>query len=104
MVDNIGAIFIAENAVTKRTKHIDTRYHVIREYVSDGIVELKFVRSIDNVADIFTKILSAEQFLYLRDKLLSLPTDPIPYAVLNILKYIRRGNREMGSADGPPFR
>ena len=55
LVDNVGAIYIAENAVTKRTKHIDTRYHVIREYVSDGIVELKFVRSIDNVAYIFTK-------------------------------------------------
>ena len=55
LVDNVGAIYIAENAVTKRTKHIDTRYHVIREYVSDGIVELKFVKSIDNVADIFTK-------------------------------------------------
>ena len=28
-VDNIGAIFLAENNVTKRTKHIDTQYHVI---------------------------------------------------------------------------
>ena len=55
LVDNIGAIYIAENAVTKRTKHIDTRYHVIREYVSDGVVELSFVKSAENIADIFTK-------------------------------------------------
>ena len=55
LVDNIGAIYIAENAVTKRTKHIDTRYHVIQEYVSDGVVELCFVESVENIADIFTK-------------------------------------------------
>lgn len=39
----------------ERTKHIDTRYHFIREKVSDGIIDIKFVRSDLNFADMLTK-------------------------------------------------
>ena len=52
-----------ENNVTKRTKHIDTRYHVIREHVSDGIVKIVFVWSENNVADVFTKNVTQDIFL-----------------------------------------
>ena len=55
LVDNVGAIYIANNAVTKRTKHIDTRYHMIHEHVEDGIVKIIFVKSNNNLADPFTK-------------------------------------------------
>jgi hypothetical protein len=35
--DNVGAIFMAENATaTARTKHVDARYHFVREYVESG--------------------------------------------------------------------
>ena len=51
-VDNVGAIYIANNAVSRRTKHIDIRYHVIREYIDDGIVKIVVVTSENNVADI----------------------------------------------------
>jgi len=55
-VDNIGAIYLTKNATTgSRTKHVDTRYHFVREYVEDGIIKVVFVRSEDNHADIFTK-------------------------------------------------
>ena len=40
-----------------RTKHIDTKFHFIREKVSDGDIELKFVRSCDMSADVLTKSL-----------------------------------------------
>ena len=38
-----------------RTKHIDVRYHFIREYIVDGTVKILFVPSEINDTDIFTK-------------------------------------------------
>jgi hypothetical protein len=63
MVDNIGAIFLTENqSVSQRTRHIDVRYHFVRNYVEDGVVQINFVRSEDNDADLFTKNLGTEKF------------------------------------------
>ena len=60
-VDNVGAIFIGTNVtVSQRSKHIDVRYHFVREYVYDGFIQIIFVRTKDNDADIFTKNLSGE--------------------------------------------
>lgn len=68
--DNQGAIFIASNAVQeKRTKHIDIRYHYIREVVESGKVKLYFVQTEENLADMFTKNLSRDKFLYCRSTL-----------------------------------
>jgi len=54
--DNVGAIFMSHNAKAgARTKHIDIKYHFIREQVENGTVEIIFVRSEENDADIFTK-------------------------------------------------
>jgi hypothetical protein len=53
-IDNIEAIFMAENASSGvRTRHIDTRYHFIREHIEDGFIQILFVRTSDNEADIF---------------------------------------------------
>ena len=69
-VDNIGAVYLSKNATTgNRTKHIDTRYHFVREYIEDGIVKVVFVRSEDNDADIFTKNLNGEVFWKHGDKI-----------------------------------
>ena len=63
-MDNIGAIFLAKNTTTgQRTKHIDVRYHFIRELVQDGTIEIVFVKTQDNGADIYTKNTSGELFL-----------------------------------------
>jgi hypothetical protein len=60
-VDNVGAIFIAENAsATSRTKHIDVRYHFIRELIEDGTIKIVFVKSENNKADMFTKNVSGD--------------------------------------------
>jgi hypothetical protein len=62
-VDNIGAIFIANNfSAEGRTKHIDTRLHFIRDLIEQEIVTIKYVRSHDNVADIFTKNVDGATF------------------------------------------
>ena len=38
-VDNVGAIFMAENVSTSvRTRHVDTRYHFVREMIEDGFI------------------------------------------------------------------
>ena len=61
--DNVGAIFLGNNAkASLRTKHIDVRYHFVREYIVDGTVEVMFVGSEDNDADIFTKNVGNEVF------------------------------------------
>ncbi|GJT51573.1 hypothetical protein Tco_0977730 [Tanacetum coccineum] len=50
-------------------KHIDIRYHFIKEQVENGIVELYFVQTEYQLADIFTKPLPRERFNFLIDKL-----------------------------------
>ena len=60
-VDNVGAMFMAENVTTSsRSKHIDIRYHYLREFIEEGFIELKFVKTKENLADIFTKNVSGE--------------------------------------------
>nr|GEZ19784.1 copia protein [Tanacetum cinerariifolium] len=48
-----------------RTKHIDVRYHFIKELVEKGTIELYFVKTDYQLADIFTKALPADRFNYL---------------------------------------
>ena len=63
-VDNVGAIYIANNYTTgQRTKHIDIRTHFVREYIEEGIIKVVFVRSDENDADIFTKNTTEEIFV-----------------------------------------
>ncbi|GJW52173.1 retrovirus-related pol polyprotein from transposon TNT 1-94 [Tanacetum coccineum] len=52
-----------------RAKHIDIRYHFIKEQVENGIVELYFVLTEYQLADIFTKPLPRERFNFLIDQL-----------------------------------
>nr|GEV81160.1 UBN2 domain-containing protein [Tanacetum cinerariifolium] len=48
-----------------RTKHIAVRYHFIKEHVEKGTIELYFVKTDYQLADIFTKALPADRFNYL---------------------------------------
>ena len=60
-VDNIRAIYIAENkSTTPRTKHIDIRTKFVNDYIDDGFIKIIFVKSEENDADIFTKNTTAE--------------------------------------------
>ncbi|KAE8706056.1 Detected protein of unknown function [Hibiscus syriacus] len=69
-VDNKSAIALAKNPVFHdRSKHIDIRYHYIRECVARKDVEVEYVKLQDQVADIFTKPLTSEDFLRLRNLL-----------------------------------
>eukprot|EP00253_Pinus_taeda_P036610 PITA_36610 len=65
--DNSSAIALSNNFVFhKRTKHIDTRFHYIRELVNDGEIVLQHCRTQEKVADILTKPLRQKSFEFLR--------------------------------------
>ncbi|GJR90533.1 retrovirus-related pol polyprotein from transposon TNT 1-94 [Tanacetum coccineum] len=64
--DSQSAIAISCNPVQhSRTKHIHTRYHFIKEQVKNGIIELYFIRTEYQLADMFTKALPEDMFQYL---------------------------------------
>ena len=67
---------MAENwSTTGRTKHIDIRFHYLREMNEQGMVEIKFVKSEWNVSDIFTKNLSEKLFCHHTETLGIFPRD-----------------------------
>lgn len=54
--DNTGAIFLSKNKqVGARTKHIDTRYHFVRDKVEEGSVLVQYVNTIKNPSDLLSK-------------------------------------------------
>ena len=68
--DNQSAICLAKNPQYHgRAKHIDIKYHYVRERVAAGDIKLEFCKSQDMAADMFTKGLSSPQFIKLREML-----------------------------------
>ena len=60
--DNIGALEIATNTVNnKRTKHIDIRFHHVRDHVQKGHIRLTYIDTANNPADLLTKPLGLEK-------------------------------------------
>ena len=71
--DNQGSVALAKNPVFhKRSKHIDVKYHFIRDVVNKNLVQLKYVHSGDNVADVFTKGLGKNLFGRFKQQLLNI--------------------------------
>ena len=69
-VDNQGAIFAASNPVLhKHMKHIDIKYHAIQEWIKDEQIELQYISTEGQLADILTKSLPYERFKQLRNKI-----------------------------------
>lgn len=69
-MDNQSAIRLVKNPeFHKRTKHIDIRYHFIREKFEENFFDLEYVATQDMIADVFTKALPAAKFNELISKL-----------------------------------
>ena len=69
--DNKACIAFSKNPGDhKRSKHIDVRYHFVRERVEAKDIELRYIKTTDQVADIFTKALARDQFIILRWQLM----------------------------------
>jgi hypothetical protein len=68
--DNQSCIKLLENPVFHdRSKHIEIRYHFIRDYVQRGAMELQYISTEEQVADILTKALNMGKFVFFREKL-----------------------------------
>ena len=61
--NNQSAIHLCKNPVFhERTKHVDVRYHFIREKVTNGVIKVDKVSSEDTPADMGTKVLTLSKF------------------------------------------
>ena len=70
LCDNRGALVLTEDpSFHARVKHIDTRYHYVRERVHRHQLQLHYVNTKENLADIFTKALPRPAFSHLRTQL-----------------------------------
>nr|GEY34844.1 retrovirus-related Pol polyprotein from transposon TNT 1-94 [Tanacetum cinerariifolium] len=68
--DNKSAIALCYNNVQhSRSKHIDIRYHFIKEQVENGVIELNFINTKYQLADLFTKALGMDITEFLTNKL-----------------------------------
>ena len=71
--DNNSAIQLSKlskhNVFHRKSKHIDTRYHFIRELVNEKQISLLFCGSKEQLADMFTKPLGTFAFVYQREHL-----------------------------------
>jgi hypothetical protein len=70
LCDNESAIRMADNPVEhSHTKHIDIRYHFLRDHQQKGDIEISYVNTQNQLADIFTKPLDEKTFRKLRNEL-----------------------------------
>ena len=52
-----------------KSKHIEIKYHYIRDMVQRGAVKLQYVATDEQLADVLMKLLAIEKFEYFREKL-----------------------------------
>jgi hypothetical protein len=70
LCDNESAIRMADNPVEhSRTKHIAIWYHFLRDHQQKGDIEIAYINTKDQLADIFTKPLDEQSFTKLRNEL-----------------------------------
>ena len=77
LCDNQRCIKMTENPVFHdKSKHIEIRYHYIRDMVQRGALKLQYISTDEQVVDVLTKPLSRIKFEYFRDKLGIVRKDP----------------------------
>ncbi|CAL9029439.1 unnamed protein product [Prunus brigantina] len=76
--DNLSATYMAANPVFhSRTKHVAIDYHFIRERLTAGSHQVRFISSQDQLADVFTKGLPAARFAHLVSNLVTYPVSSL---------------------------
>ena len=72
--DNTSIVSMSKNHVLhSKTKHIEIKYHVVREKVANKEVRLEYISKKEQIVDIFTKPLLKDTFEYLRGMLGVMP-------------------------------
>lgn len=75
-IDNQSAISVIKNInFHKRCKHIDTKYHFIKEKYYAKVIDLKYVSTCNQLADFLTKALPRDKFHYMREQIGMLSLD-----------------------------
>ena len=70
LIDNKSAISLAKHPTAHgRSKHIDTRYHYLRDQVVEGKLEVEFCNSQNKKADVMIKALNSIRFKQMREML-----------------------------------
>jgi len=68
--DNTAAICLSKNPILhSRAKHIEIKHHFIRDYVQKGVLDIQFIDTKHQWADIFTKPLTVERFDFIKKNL-----------------------------------
>jgi hypothetical protein len=69
MCDNTSVISVAKNPVFhKRMRHLERRHHFLRDHVEKRDIEMRYIDTERQLADIFTKPLDSSHFTTLREK------------------------------------
>jgi hypothetical protein len=70
MCDNTSTISVVKNPVFhKRMRHLERRHHFLRDHVEKGDIEMRYIDTERQLADIFTKPLDSSQFTDLRGEI-----------------------------------
>jgi hypothetical protein len=70
MCDNTSAISAAKNPVFyEKMRHIERRHHFLRDHVEKGNIEMRYIVTERQLADIFTKPLDSSRFADLREEI-----------------------------------
>ena len=68
--DNTAAICLSKNPILhSRAKHIEIKHHFLRDYVQKGVLDIQFIDTEHQWADIFTKPLTEERFVFIKKSL-----------------------------------
>jgi hypothetical protein len=71
MCDNTSAISVAKNPVFhKRMRHIERRHYFLRDHVEKGDIEMRYIDTERQLADIFIKPLDSSRFVASQGKLM----------------------------------
>jgi hypothetical protein len=82
--DNQASICVGNaTAATRRSRHINVKFHNVKHAVVDGLIKLEYVNTKKNVADFFTKCLGANIFFGFRELCMGATKDSMSRGVMN---------------------
>jgi hypothetical protein len=70
MCDNISVISVVKNLVFhKKMRHVERRHHSLRDHIEKGDIEMRYIDTESQLADIFTKSLDSSRFANLQEEI-----------------------------------
>jgi hypothetical protein len=94
--DNSCAVGIANRTVKmKQSKAINMRYHWIQEQIQNNVLQVSWIKGIDNFADFFTKALPVYQHQNSKSRYVSFTPDPDNRSLNSTARYKQRFSRHL---------